>query len=62
VLKEKKNFNSQGKSAVFLSKVPNCKDIKILAKDAPGPGYYEKQGDDKSILSDTKKNETNTIS
>ena len=26
-----------------MSKVPNCKDLKVKLKDAPGPGYYEKQ-------------------
>jgi len=41
-VKDKKTFNAQGKSAVFLSKVPNCKDIKTVTKDVPGPGYYEK--------------------
>lgn len=24
-----------------MSKVPNCKDIKIKSKDTPGPGFYE---------------------
>ena len=25
-----------------MSKVPNCKDLKVGKPDAPGPGYYEK--------------------
>jgi hypothetical protein len=37
--KEKKSFNSQGNTSIFLSKVPNCKDIKIK-NDKPGPGHY----------------------
>ena len=37
--KQKKYFNSQGKTSIFLSKVPNCKDAKIK-NDKPGPGHY----------------------
>jgi hypothetical protein len=43
IVGDKKNFNAQGHSAVFLSKVPNCKDIKNKSKDVPGPGAYERQ-------------------
>ena len=39
IAKEKKTFNSQGKTSIFLSKVPNCKDAKIK-NDKPGPGHY----------------------
>jgi len=39
---EKKNYNSSGNSAMFLSKVPNCNNVKSKSLDAPGPGYYEK--------------------
>jgi hypothetical protein len=38
----KRQFHSEGSHAIFLSKVPNCKDVKIKNKNAPGPGYYEK--------------------
>lgn len=34
-----KSFNATGNLAVFSSKVPNCKDIKIK-DDKPGPGAY----------------------
>jgi hypothetical protein len=29
---------------MFMSKVPNCKDVKVgvATKDVPGPGYYER--------------------
>jgi len=40
---------------VFLSKVPNCKELKIKNKDAPGPGYYEKTAQESSFLSDHKR-------
>jgi hypothetical protein len=28
-----------------MSKVPNCKDVKVgvATKDVPGPGYYERE-------------------
>ena len=39
IAKEKKTFNSQGNTSIFLSKVPNCKDSKIK-NDKPGPGHY----------------------
>ena len=39
---DKKNFNAQINSAVFLSKVPNCQNIKNKLAEQPGPGYYEK--------------------
>lgn len=39
---EKKNFNAQGLNAIFLSKVPNCKDAKIKTFENLGPGVYEK--------------------
>lgn len=35
-----KNFNSRGQDAIFLSKVPNCKDSKIRNASLPGPGHY----------------------
>ena len=35
-----KNFNSRGQDAIFLSKVPNCKDTKIRNASLPGPGHY----------------------
>lgn len=46
---EKKNFNAQGLSAVFLSKVPNCKNVKQKTSDIPGPGHYEKQVDQSKL-------------
>lgn len=46
-------------SAVFLSKVPNCKDTKNKAKDYPGPGYYDKAAD-QSLLSDHKRSMSET--
>lgn len=36
---DKKTFNSQVKTSVFISKVPNCKDGKIK-NQMPGPGHY----------------------
>lgn len=35
-----KNFNSRGQDAIFLSKVPNCKDTKNRNASLPGPGHY----------------------
>lgn len=42
---------------MFLSKVPNCKDIKTRQGEAPGPGYYEKLANNKdnSVISDNKR-------
>ena len=40
---DKKNFNAQGLNAIFLSKVPNCKDTKIKHFENLGPGVYEKE-------------------
>ena len=37
--KEKKTFNSQVTTSIFMSKVPNCKDAK-LKDEKPGPGHY----------------------
>ena len=39
---KKKEFNAQGESAMFLSRVPNCKDAKEKKSDVPGPGHYGK--------------------
>ena len=41
---KKKEFNAQGESSVFMSRVPNCKDVKQNKSDVPGPGFYEKKG------------------
>jgi hypothetical protein len=55
VLHDKKNFNAQGQSCIFMSKVPNCQDNKIKSKDTPGPGYYEKPHNDISVIGEHKK-------
>lgn len=44
---------------MFVSRVPNCKDIKVKSKDVPGPGYYEKTND-ASFLSDHKRSLSET--
>jgi len=52
---DKKNFNAQGLNAIFLSKVPNCKDSKIKTFENLGPGVYEKDygtGNQSTVLSD----------
>ena len=41
---DRKNFNAQGQNAIFLSKVPNCKDTKIKHFENLGPGVYERDG------------------
>lgn len=36
--------------------MPNCKDLKSKTKESvPGPGFYEKNVNDTSILSDHKR-------
>ena len=59
---EKKNFNAQGKSAIFLSNVPNCKDLKVATKGAGavGPGADEKSTADHSMLSGTNDHRRST--
>ena len=54
---DKKNFNAQGLNAIFLSKVPNCKDSKIKTNENLGPGVYEKDlpFNQSTVLSDGKK-------
>jgi len=46
-----------GQSSIFLSKVPNCKNLKAKEKDTPGPGYYEKMKSDNdiSVMSEGRK-------
>lgn len=65
---DKKNFNAQGLNAIFLSKVPNCKDTKVKHFENLGPGVYEKEfssanasgiiGDHKRSNSDSGINES----
>lgn len=33
-----KQFNAAGTTSNFLSKVPNCQNVKVIHKDNPGPG------------------------
>lgn len=37
-----KQFNATGNTTTFISKVPNCKDIKTAGQEMPGPGAYIK--------------------
>jgi hypothetical protein len=37
----KKNNIESNQSAIFSSKVPNCKDMKNEKADLPGPGDYD---------------------
>lgn len=48
-------LNDKHASAVFSSKVPNCKNIQIKSKDAPGPGYYERANFSASFGEDHKR-------
>ena len=36
----KRQFNAQGNTSTFLSKVPNCKNAKEMLAQNPGPGHY----------------------
>lgn len=49
---ERKDFNAQGQNAIFLSKVPNCKDLKTKQPDNLGPGSYETNPGNQSMMSD----------
>lgn len=42
---EKRHFNSQGGTSIFLSKVPNAGNLKTQHRTAitPGPGHYDKK-------------------
>lgn len=49
-VKEKKDFNSNGSTSVFLSKVPNCKDAQNKSQtNNLDPGHYQQAQSQKDL-------------